>query len=171
MTINKAGLDLIKQFEGFRAQTYDDGVGVLTIGYGTTGKAGVGINPIWGMTITEYEAQLYLQKAIDKFAKSIEHSIVPELNENQWAACLSLAYNIGPSAFKSSSVLRYINAGNMKKAADAFLMWNKATVGGKKIVLKGLVRRRKAERKLFLKPVPKVAHNPLPRWLLRLLGK
>lgn len=167
MTINKAGLDLIKQFEGFRARTYDDGVGVLTIGYGTTGKAGVGINPIWGMTIDELEAEIYLQRAIDKFWDQIKNHISAPINENEQAAFISLAYNIGPNAFKRSSALRFFNEGNKKKAADAILMWNKG--GGK--VMKGLVRRRKAERKLFLKPVPKVKHNPLPWWLLRLMGK
>ena len=70
-------------------------------------------------------------------------------------------------AFKRSSALRFFNEGDKKWAADAILMWNKG--GGK--VMKGLARRRKAERKLFLKPVPKVVHSPLPQWLLRLLGK
>jgi lysozyme len=59
---------------------------------------------------------------------------------------LSLAYNIGPGAFSGSSVLKRFNQGDMQGAADAFLMWNKG--GGK--VLKGLTRRREAERELFL---------------------
>jgi len=153
MTINKAGLDLIKEFEGFRAETYKDAVGVLTIGFGTTAAAGVGIDPKPGMRISEDEAEIYLAKALDKFGASIRPKITADVNENEWAAMLSLAYNIGPGAFAKSSVLRFFNAGDKARAADAFLLWNKA--GGK--VLSGLKRRREAERALFLKPVAKKA--------------
>ena len=144
--INRAGLDLIKEFEGFRAQTYDDGVGVLTIGYGTTARAGVGIVPLPGMTITKKEAETYLRRALDKFSDQISPHIHQPMTENEYAAFLSLAYNIGPSAFKRSSALKHFNAGDRDKAAKSILLWNKA--GGRK--LRGLVRRREAERKLFL---------------------
>lgn len=150
--INQAGLDLIKEFEGFRASTYDDGVGVLTIGYGTTARAGVGIVPQRGMTITEAEAEYYLAKGINKFIAAIEPAITAPINENQFAAYVSLAYNIGPGAFKKSSTLRHFNACDKERAAKNILLWNKA--GGK--VLRGLVRRREAERALFLTP-PKIA--------------
>lgn len=149
MTVNKATIDLIKEFEGFRAEAYRDPVGILTIGYGTTAAAGVGIDPKPGMTITEAEAEWYLQTAVDKFAASIRPAITAPINENEFGAFVSLAYNIGPAAFKKSSALRHFNAGDKAKAADAVLPWNKA--GGK--VLKGLERRRTAERALFLSPV------------------
>jgi hypothetical protein len=71
------------------------------------------------------------------------------MNNNEYGAFLSLAYNIGPGAFKKSSALRLFNAGDKAGAAKALLMWNKA--GGK--VLAGLTRRREAEKKLFLTPV------------------
>lgn len=157
--INEAGLALIKEFEGFRASTYDDGVGVLTIGYGTTAKAGVGINPTWGMTITEDDAEHFLDLALAKFATKIKPKIIKPMNENEWAAFLSLAYNIGPTAFGRSSALRHFNNGDKDKAAKAILLWNKA--GGR--VLKGLKRRREAERKLFLSPVQAVIGGPAPR--------
>jgi len=70
--INQAGIDLIKEFEGFRASTYRDSVGVLTIGYGTTAAAGVGITPAIGMTITQAQAEAYLKAAVDKFAAQIK---------------------------------------------------------------------------------------------------
>ena len=149
MTINQAGLALIKEFEGFRAETYKDAVGVLTIGYGTTAAAGVGIDPKPGMRISEETAEAYLRLALDKFGAFIRPKITAEVNENEWSAMLSLAYNIGPSAFAKSTVLKRFNAGDKAGAADAFRMWNKA--GGK--VLKGLQRRREAERALFLEPV------------------
>ncbi|KQD16250.1 lysozyme [Acinetobacter baumannii] len=69
------------------------------------------------------------------------------LTQNQFDALVSLAYNIGSGAFKGSTLLKLLNKGDYKGAADQFLVWNKA--GGK--VMKGLVRRREAERALFLK--------------------
>lgn len=155
--MNKAGLDLIKEFEGLRLEAYKDPVGIVTIGYGTTAAANVGISPRLGMKITESEAEWYLQKAVDKFAAAIRPMVTAPINENEWAAFISLAYNIGPSAFKRSSSLRHFNAGNKSQAAASILLWNKA--GGK--VLKGLVRRREAERSLFL-TVPTATITPTP---------
>lgn len=154
MSINKAGLDLIKVFEGFRSAAYIDPVGVLTIGYGTTAAAGVGIVPQLGMRITEAQAEAYLARALDKFGAQIRPHITAPINENEWAAFMSLAYNIGPGAFAKSSALRKFNEGDKRGAANAILLWNKA--GGR--VMKGLDRRRAAERALFLTPNP-VADN------------
>ena len=151
MTVNKATIDLIKEFEGFRSSAYRDPVGVITIGYGTTGRAGVGIDPKMGMIITEAEAEYYLQKAVDKFAAAITPAITAAINENEFGAYVSLAYNIGPGAFKRSSSLRHFNSGDKGRAAANILLWNKA--GGR--VLNGLVRRRKREQALFLAPVAK----------------
>jgi len=149
MKVNQAALDLIKEFEGFRAEAYRDPVGIWTIGYGTTDAAGVGISPKAGRTITEAEAEWYLQRAVDKFAADIRPAITAPINENEFGAFVSLAYNIGPGAFRKSSALRHFNAGDKARAADSILLFNKA--GGK--VLRGLVRRREAERALFLTPV------------------
>jgi lysozyme len=149
MIINKATVDLVKEFEGFEARAYKCPAGVWTIGYGTTAAAGVGIVPVDGMTITATEAEGYLQDALSKFSNAISMEISAPINENEYGAFVSLAYNIGPGAFKKSSALRHFNAGNKAAAADAMLLWNKA--GGK--VLAGLVRRRAAERALFLTPV------------------
>ncbi len=155
MKINQATIDLIKKWEGFRARAYKDAVGILTIGYGTTARAGVGIDPKPGMVISETEAEYYLEKAVNKFAASIRPAITADINENEFGAFVSLAYNIGPTAFKRSSSLRHFNAGDKKRAAANMALWNKA--GGK--VLKGLVRRRADEQALFRKSVP---HTPPP---------
>ena len=149
MNINKATVDLVKEFEGFEARAYKCPAGVWTIGYGTTAAAGVGIVPVDGMTISKAKAEGYLHAAMSKFANSISMDIVEPINENEFGAFVSLAYNIGSGAFKKSSALRHFNAGDKAAAADAMLLWNKA--GGK--VLAGLVRRRAAERALFLTPV------------------
>jgi len=167
MVINDEGLNLIKTFEGFVPTTYDDGVGVLTIGYGTTARAGLGINPTPGMTISEKDAEHYLMLGLEKFAQQIKPKITEPINENEWAAFLSLAYNIGPTAFARSSALRHFNNGDKLLAAKAILLWNNG--GGK--VMKGLQRRREAERKLFLKPVARVIGAPTPQTFASIISK
>lgn len=165
MTVNARTIDLIKQFEGLRLAAYLDAADppVWTIGYGTTAAAGVGIEPKAGMYITQAEAEMYLRRGVEKFAAQIAPMITRPINENEFGAFVSLAYNIGPSAFARSSALRHFNAGDKAAAADAILMWNRAAG----VVLKGLVRRRAAERDLFLTPVvvpkprPAAPTNPL----------
>lgn len=149
MKINQATVELVKEFEGFSAKAYKCPAGIWTIGYGTTAAAGVGITPKEGMTITRKDAEGYLHGALEKFAAQIEKDITAPIDENEFGAFVSLAYNIGPGAFRKSSALRHFNAGDKAKAAAAILLWDKA--GGK--VLRGLKRRREAERKLFLTPV------------------
>lgn len=151
--VNQRTINLIKEFEGFRAEAYRDAAGVLTIGYGTTAAADVGIVPVPGMTITKAEAEWYLQKAVNKFAGQVEAMLTAPANDNQFGAFVSLAYNIGPGAFSRSSALRRFNEGKTALAAEAILAWNKATVNGRKQVLRGLARRREAEKALFLSPV------------------
>lgn len=147
MKINQAALDLVKEFEGLKLTAYQDPVGIWTIGYGTTAAAGLGIVPKSGMTITEAQAASYLMRGLEKFADQIKGGITVPVTGNQFGALVSLAYNIGPGAFLKSTLLRKLNAGDYAGAADQFLVWNKAK--GK--VLKGLTRRREAERALFLR--------------------
>ena len=148
MNINQATVDLVKQFEGLRLAAYRDAIGVWTIGYGTTAVAGLGVSPAKGMSITQLEAEWFLKAGLLKFAAEIEPLFQKPLTENEFGACLSLAYNIGPGSFSRSSVLRFLNQGNKAVAATKFVLWNKA--GGR--VLAGLTRRRSAETKLFLTP-------------------
>lgn len=146
MKINQAALDLVKEFEGLKLTAYQDPVGIWTIGYGTTAAAGVGVTPIRGMTITAAQAETFLLRGLEKFAGKIADGIDVPVTGNQFGALVSLAYNIGPDAFLKSTLLKKLNAGDYAGAADQFLVWNKAK--GK--VLKGLTRRREAERALFL---------------------
>ena len=146
MNINQATLDLIKRFEGLRLTAYQDSVGVWTIGYGTTTRAGIGVEVTPGMEINEADAEAFLKMALEKFAAQIIPAFKRKPTENQFGAMLSLAYNIGPTAFKKSTCLKRFNAGDTEGAAEALTWFKKA--GGK--VLRGLVRRRAAERELFL---------------------
>lgn len=146
--INEAGLDLIKEFEGCKLKAYKCPAGVWTVGYGLTSRAGF-IKVEEGTTITQAEADYYMEQVVQKFAGEIAPHITAPINENEMAAFTSLAYNIGTTAFKKSSALKHFNAGDKLKAAYSITLWNKA--GGK--VLKGLERRRAAEKELFLTPV------------------
>lgn len=148
MSVNQATIDLIKRFEGCKLTAYQDIVGIYTIGFGTTAMADLGITPAKGMTITQERAEDLLRQGVDKFAATVDALVTANVNANQFGACVSLAYNIGPTAFAKSTVLRELNAGNYDKAALSFQMWNKA--GGK--VVKGLINRRNDEVTLFLTP-------------------
>ena len=145
-SISKTGIDLISSFEGIRLNAYDDGVGVWTIGIGTTIYPN-GTKVKKGDKCTEEQALKYLQHDLKSFEKTVNDSVKVPLSPNQFDALVSLSYNIGSGAFKNSTLLKKLNAKDYAGAADQFLVWNKG--GGK--VLKGLVRRRDAERALFLK--------------------
>lgn len=137
---NKNGLLLIKSFEGLRLRAYRDAVGIWTIGFGTTR----GVQP--GMTISEDKAIEFLQEDLARFEKAINDSVKTPINDNQFSALASFTYNVGSGAFRSSTLLRKLNAGDIRGAADEFPRWNKA--GGRPLA--GLTRRRNAERLLFL---------------------
>jgi lysozyme len=144
MKISRAAINLIKKYEGLRLNAYRCSAGVWTIGYGHTSAAGAPeVTP--GMKISKQEAEDIFEKDIQQFAKGVENLIKVSVSPNQFGAMVSLAFNIGLSAFKKSSVLRFVNQKRFDDAADAFLLWNKAK--GK--VLKGLVRRRAEEAELF----------------------
>ena len=156
MNLTKEAIDLIIQHEGLRLEAYQDPVGIWTIGYGTTTAAGIGVKVMPGMRISEPEARAMLHDALNKFAEKITPHFARQPTDNQYGAMLSLAYNIGPGAFINSTALRRFNAGDFEGAAEAMTWFNKA--GGK--VLRGLMRRREAEAKLFLSDD---AQSPLPR--------
>lgn len=151
-----AALEIIKRNEGCVLHTYLDVVGVPTIGYGLTGPEA---SP--GRVITQAQADAFLVKAIEEF-EGVVREVVRDgaATENQIGAMVSLAYNIGASAFRRSTVLRRHNERSYHTAADAFLMWNKA--GGRE--LSGLTRRRHEERALYLSNVPAVSTTPAPTY-------
>lgn len=143
---SRVGIDLISSFEDTKLNAYDDGVGVWTIGTGTTVYPN-GVKVKKGDTCTLEQAKSYFAHDLKKFESAVNQAVNVSLSQNQFDALVSLAYNIGASAFSNSTLIKKLNANDYIGAADQFLVWNKG--GGK--VLKGLVRRREAERALFLK--------------------
>lgn len=152
MSLSKKGLDIIKQFEGFRSAPYRDSVGVWTIGYGNTYYPSGKKVSASDKHITESEASKLKLDIINKdFSPSVNLLLKKEIEQgkitqNMFDALISLVYNIGTSALARSSVIRHLKAGDKKSAAKAFLMWDKAK--GK--TLKGLTIRRQKESDLFL---------------------
>jgi lysozyme len=147
MKVNSEGYALIKKFEGCRLKAYLCPANVWTIGYGNTFYEN-GIKVKEGDVITQQRAEELAKFIIDQFAVTIEPFIQKPLTDNQFSACVSLAYNIGTSGFKRSSVFKKLNINpNDPTIADSFKLWNKG--GGK--VLAGLVKRREAEIALYFK--------------------
>lgn len=145
MHISPSGIDLICNFEGKRLAAYDDGVGVWTIGFGTTVYPN-GIKVMKGDTCTEAQAKTYMAHDLKKFEATVNKAVTVQLNQNQFDALVSLAYNIGTNAFSKSTLVKKLNANDIRGAADQFDVWVNA--GGKR--MQGLVNRRAKEKALFL---------------------
>lgn len=142
--VNAAGLALIKSFEGCELSAYPDpgsGGDPWTIGYGHTGP-----EVHEGLTITQAQADAYLEADLEGFESCVNDAVDRDLTPNQFSALVSFAYNEGCGALSGSTLMKLVNEGNFAGAANEFGQWIYA--GGK--VLPGLVRRRAAERDLFL---------------------
>ena len=141
METSAAGRALIESFEGLRLDAYlptpND---VPTIGYGHTD--GVKL----GDVCTQADADEFLSEDLRAFELAVEMCVSVELTQNQYDALVSFVFNVGAGNFKSSTLLRLLNAGNVQGAADQFLVWDRQAG----IVLPGLLKRRTAERALFL---------------------
>ena len=141
MKLSIRGLAFIRQWEGCKLEAYQDGGGVWTIGVGRT----KGVKP--GDTCSQAEADEWLLEDAE------DHNIDPYLGDvptrqNEYDAMTSLAFNIGLERFRNSTVLKRHKLGNRVGAGNAFLLWK--FDNGK--MIPGLLRRREAERRLYLGP-------------------
>ena len=143
MNISENGIKLIKNFEGCRLVAYKCPAGVWTIGYGHTGQE---IHE--GLKITQEQAEKYLKIDLLIHCNNVSRLVKVPLTQNQFDALVSFEYNLGYGNLASSTLLKLLNAKKYNEAAAQFDRWVYA--GGKK--LSGLIRRRAAEKKLFLKP-------------------
>lgn len=141
--INKRGLNLIKEFEGLNTNAYRDAADVLTIGYGHT----KGVKE--GDSITEQFAEIMLDKELREYEGYVDQMVNVPLNENQHAALVSFVYNLGPTNFANSTLLKRLNEGKYEDVPAQIKRWNKARVKGELTELEGLTRRRQAEADLF----------------------
>lgn len=141
MKTSQKGIDLIKKFEGTVLKVYKDAVGKNTIGIGHLIKPGEIFT-----TLTQQQAEDLLAKDLIQFEVGVSAAVKVALTQNQYDALVSFSFNLGLGNLNSSTLLKKLNRGDYKGAADEFLKWNHA---GPKI-LQGLTNRRIAERELFL---------------------
>ena len=139
-TVSPAGRAALMAREGCRRSAYRDSVGVPTIGVGHTGRAAPPTVEM-GMTITRAQADSIFAADLAPFEAAVSAAVPASLTQNQFDACVSLAFNIGPRGFAGSTVVHRLAAGDRAGAAEAFLMWNHPSE---------LLGRRRAERAQFL---------------------
>lgn len=143
MKISAEALDqLIKHFEGLRLHAYPDpasGGEPWTIGYGHTG------NVRKGDFCTEGAAHLFLLSDVQKFERAVEKLVNVPLTQSQFDALVSFTFNLGEGRLKGSTLLKKLNVGDYAGAAAEFVKWKKP------VSLPGILRRRQAETKWFLK--------------------
>jgi lysozyme len=144
MKINAAGLELIKNFEGLSLSPYKDAAGLWTIGYGHLIRDHEFFRPL----ITQPEADELLIRDLAAAESAVSALCKVPLTSNQFSALVSFVFNLGATRLQSSTLLRLVNQGQHDLAACQFLRWTKA--GGRE--LPGLLRRRRAEAKLYLTP-------------------
>jgi len=147
MKLNKAGADLIKEFEGCKLKAYQCSAKKWTIGYGNTFyEDGSPVLP--GHAITQEKADQLFEIIGDAFAEKVDKVVTANVSENQFGALVSFAYNCGIANLQKSTLLKKVNANpNDPSIRAEFLKWNRAS--GK--VLAGLTRRREAEANLYFK--------------------
>jgi len=161
MRTSTAGRAAIKRREGERLSAYKDSVGIWTIGVGHTSAAGAPeVKP--GMKITAAQSDEILARDLADVEDDVNKAVTVPLNQNQFDALVSLAFNIGSGSFRSSTLVKKLNASDFASAADQFLVWNKGTINGKKVAIDGLTIRRKDERAQFLSTTIEDAPAPAP---------
>ncbi len=141
---SRAGLDLIKSFEGFRdaAARLPDGRWVIGHGHVRSARE--------GLTISEKDAEDLLTQDLLPVESAINSLVFTPLNQNQFDALASLVFNISVERFRDSAVLQFLNAGDFLSAAGAFDIWRKVRINGRSMVMDALVRRRTVEKAMFL---------------------
>ena len=143
--IPQVAIDFVKTHEGLRLTAYQDSGGVLTIGYGHTGPD---VTP--GQTIAQNQADAYLSMDLEtaalKLAGKVKDAILQQLTDNQYAALLSFAFNLGTPG---TTIWKDLNAGNFDQVPVDMLAFVYAKVDGSMVKISGLVNRRTDEVKLW----------------------
>lgn len=137
----------IKGMEGFKSTAYSDAAGKRTIGYGFTSKA-----MLCKRRLTEAEASVELARICGEISKKLRTEIKGKpLTASEEAAVVSFIYNVGWATFKRSTMCRLLKEGKRGAVVAAeFSKWVYVTKGGRKVVCKGLKRRRAKERRKFM---------------------
>lgn len=140
LSLSASALVGIALHEGYRGEAYDDGVGVQTIGFGTT----EGVKP--GDTITPPKALARALTDAQRYEGALKRCVSVPLHQYEYDAFVQFSYNVGSGAFCGSTLVRKLNAGDYPGSCAELLRWTRA--GGR--VLPGLVKRRQAEYQLCM---------------------
>lgn len=140
MRTSRTGIEFIKHWEGVSLKPYRDVAGYWTVGVGHLLREGEPVEQI-----TMEQADEYLIRDLSDAERCVNSQVGTELTQNEFDALVSFVFNLGCGNFRRSSLLRLLNRGDFGLAASEFERWNRA--GGK--VVRGLTRRRKAEREMF----------------------
>lgn len=146
-TIDPQAKALIQYFESCRLTAYQDQGGIWTIGWGHTGP-----DVVAGKTITQEQADALFLTDVGVFEDVVSGAVTVPLCDNQFGALVSFAYNVGGEHFRSSTLLRLLNAGDYNSVPSQLARWNKVFVNGVPVVSPGLAKRRSAEAQLWLTP-------------------
>lgn len=150
MEASSACLNLIRVSEGLSLTPYQDAASYWTVGYGHKMNE---LDPVMG--ITYQDAERLLLEDVVKAEKAVnELTFEVSLTQGQFDALVDFVYNLGATALAESTLLKRLKAGDLSGAAGEFLRWVHADVGGKVVELDGLMKRRLAERSLFLSGLP-----------------
>jgi lysozyme len=147
-SLSPAGAAFIARFEGFRAKLYDDAAGHCTIGYGHLvhmGPTNGTEPPEFTQGITRAQALALLGADAAKAGDEVKRSVKVPLTQHQFDALVCFAFNVGNGAFRESTLLKQLNAGDYTAVPEQLNRWTKA--GGRELA--GLVRRRDEEGQLF----------------------
>lgn len=144
MRPSSAAYELIKEYEGLRLHAYQDSDGVWTIGWGHTGDVQA------GDVITAHQAEVLLAADVAVAEAAVRRLVTAPLTQGQFDALVSFVFNLGAGRLKGSTLLTKLNARDYAGAAAEFGRWTKGTVAGRKVTLPGLVKRRAAERAMFV---------------------
>ena len=149
--ISARGLALIQELEGFQAEPKQLPTGGWGVGYSHVRAT----EP--GEAVNENDAAALLSNDLSAFENLVNTLVTQPLTQTQFDALVSFAFSVGAEAFGRSQVLRRVNAGDYVSAACAMDAWRKSDVGGELVIVDALVRRRTAEKALFLQELPKVS--------------
>lgn len=161
MKVSKNCINLIKKWEGCQLEADRCPAQVWTIGWGTTlYPDGRKVQP--NDRISQQQAEELLFYECNQKAQELLKLVTVPLNQNQFDALVSFTYNVGLGAFGNSTLRRKLNESDYEGAANEFKQWTMITVNGQRVVLQGLVNRRKDEENLFRKIDNLDSPNPDP---------
>lgn len=153
---SRACVALVKSFEGLRRDAGRLPSGGWTIGYGHT------LSAREGARVDERDADALLLFDLRRTADAVRPLVFAALSQNQFDALTAFAFNVGDEAFRASQVLKRVNVGDHLGAASALERWRAADFEGERLVIDALVRRRAAEKALYLTPLEGFPAAPTP---------